>query len=514
MTKIISLFRTFEVNIMSYELSEQQIDILEKTPTVKTVKINAGSGCAKTSTLVEVSKRTNDQILYLAYNTAMKDEAKNKFPINVDCKTTHSLAYGVTGIAIAHKFSRPTGGYVNVCGTGKEVSMHFKLKFGAVSNSFRGTIIRETVNQFEYSADSCITEDHVPKVRLLEVFKQLKTKNLTEDKIKVIIKAVKKEAAIHASELWKLRRDPKSNIQCTHDTYLKLFQLRGCKITGYDTIYLDEAQDTNECVLSIINNQDCNLVMVGDEFQSIYQWRGSVNAMEKVETEYTGILSKSYRFGKEIADIANIILCGKFVLEGFDKVNSVAGRTDVVDGSKPYTMIYRTNMALISDAFDFISDGYSVNIKVSNLRDMIAKLESTYALLKNDTRNVKHPDIQLFTCIEELSEETKANAELSRCLRIAKSDDYTKSIDILKSYKPDPKSQITLCTAHGSKGLEWDQVVLAEDFGTGMRKEGDKEVFVGLCDQERNLLYVAATRAKLKLQYNQTVVNLIDNQLK
>lgn len=497
---------------MSFELSQQQLDIVAKTSTSKTVKINAGSGCAKTSTLVETAKATNDQILYLAYNTAMKDEAKGKFPMNVDCKTTHSLAYGITGIPIAHKFSRPTGGYINACGTGKEVAMYFKIKFGVVSASFRGTIIRETVNNFEYSADPVVTEDHVPKSRLLEIAKQLRAKKLPDDKIRETLRSFKSFSAKCATQLWALRRDPTSPILCTHDTYLKLFQLRGIKISGYDTIYLDEAQDTNECVLSIINNQDCKLVMVGDEYQSIYQWRGSVNAMEKVETEYTGILSKSYRFGQPIADIANVILGGKFKLEGFENVNSKVGRNDVIDWSKPYTTIYRTNMALISDAFDLISDGYVVNIKVSNLRDMIAKLESTRALFMKDAKNVKHPDIQLFSCIEELEDESKSNSELSRCLKIARSENYQRAIDILTKYKPDPKAHITLCTAHGSKGLEWNQVLLADDFASGMRKEGESEVFIGLPDQERNLLYVAATRAKINLQYNQTVQNFLFNK--
>ena len=179
---------------MKFTLSNQQKDVIENNRTAKTLKINAGSGCAKTSTLVELANSCNENILYLAYNTAMKDEAKNKFPPNVECKTTHSLAYGITGLAIAHKFSRPTGGYVNVCGTGKEVGMQFGLRFNGVSAAFRGTIIRETVNNFEYSADSVITVNHVPKSRLLEVAKQMRGNKMSDDKIVEQVKRIRNEA--------------------------------------------------------------------------------------------------------------------------------------------------------------------------------------------------------------------------------------------------------------------------------------------------------------------------------
>jgi ATP-dependent exoDNAse (exonuclease V) beta subunit len=53
---------------------------------------------------------------------------------------------------------------------------------------------------------------------------------------------------------------------------------------------------------------------------------------------------------------------------------------------------------------------------------------------------------------------------------------------------------ILLTTAHKSKGLEYDNVVIANDF-----KFGTKEV-LEMPEQELNLLYVACTRAKKNLQ--------------
>ncbi|TPC77015.1 DNA helicase, partial [Salmonella enterica subsp. enterica serovar Goldcoast] len=60
------------------------------------VKAYAGTG--KTTTLVKYAHNNLDsRILYLAYNRAIRDEAREKFPANVDCKTSHQLAYATIG---------------------------------------------------------------------------------------------------------------------------------------------------------------------------------------------------------------------------------------------------------------------------------------------------------------------------------------------------------------------------------------------------------------------------------
>lgn len=68
------------------------------------VKAYAGTG--KTTTLVKYAHNNLDsRILYLAYNRAIRDEAREKFPANVDCKTSHQLAYATIGRGYQHKLS-------------------------------------------------------------------------------------------------------------------------------------------------------------------------------------------------------------------------------------------------------------------------------------------------------------------------------------------------------------------------------------------------------------------------
>jgi len=58
------------------------------------LKIIAFAGTGKTTTLIEYTKaRPHLKFLYVAFNKSVQLEADRKFPRNVICKTSHSLAW-------------------------------------------------------------------------------------------------------------------------------------------------------------------------------------------------------------------------------------------------------------------------------------------------------------------------------------------------------------------------------------------------------------------------------------
>lgn len=494
---------------MKFKPTKQQENVVKLASEHNIVKVSAGSGASKTTTLQLVAKSIQKPSLYLAFNKSMAEEAKDKFPPHVDCMTTHSLAYRKVGVKYTHKLSRPKGKYVNVAGTGNEIASYFRIPdFPVVEKedgedivirrSYIGLIIRDTVNKFEHSDDDKLSKEHIPPYHVRDIRSRYSEVN---------IKKFNNLVFRYAKKLWDERTDTFSEVLCTHDTYLKLFQLKKLKLQGYSVIYLDEAQDTNSCVLDIFMNQesDAKLVLVGDSFQSIYQWRGSVNAMESV-VGVEGKLTKSFRFGQPIADVANHILEGEFQLEGYEKVESkVSEECKVVDKSKPYTIIYRTNMNLLFDALDLLSKGESVNVNFDT-SDFTKMVTSAVELYNGNVHKVKHEEIVPYESWEAFKTEAKNQPELNRIATIVEGGDDKRVIEVLHKYKSNGDEKITLVTAHRSKGLEWEQVWLSDDFPSIYNKEGK---FVGLPDAERNLLYVAATRAKKRLKYNSTIKEIL-----
>lgn len=476
--------------------TEQQLTCIEKAKTAKLLKISACAGGAKTTTLTMIAEQVEQPSIYLAFNKVTADEASRKFPMHVVCKTTHSVAYAQFGVELSHKLSRPKEGYVNVGGTGGEIAKLYKIKEIATKDDVVlitaagiGQFVKECVAKFEQSADKKVDNQHLPMYSMQKV---------------IDAGAAKLKATVlkYARKLWEDRTNVDSVVLATHDTYLKLYQLSSPKLK-YKMIYLDEAQDSTPCVLDIVLQQKSHaqIVLVGDARQSIYQWRGSVNAMKVVEGE-EAFLGQSFRYGKAIADVAMAVLKGKVKIEGFSEIPSVI---KMVDSSQQYTKLFRTNSALLSEAVSALDRGVAVDIEIDT-KDFVKLLQSVEALYNDELKQVKHERILPFATWLSLCDGAKDEPELNRLVRIVKEGDSQRMIKALESYRKPLQAEAVYTTAHKSKGREWDQVVLADDYPSHYK--GGK--FVGLNEMEENLLYVAVTRAKLVLQLNDSAQEAIN----
>lgn len=138
---------------------------------------------------------------------------QRKFPAEVNCCTTHSLAYGPTVKALKLKLSTFT--YRNIT---EPVIYDIKQ---AVVDYIREFCLSSFTDVHEFGADCSIPEDVVELMS--------KYLNLMQS----------------------------SQIECTHDFYLKLFHIMlSQKLITYqpfDFIALDEAGDLNEVTLAIFN---------------------------------------------------------------------------------------------------------------------------------------------------------------------------------------------------------------------------------------------------------------------
>lgn len=496
--------------------TDEQNNVCAMSHLHRKMKISAYAGAAKTSTLCMVAAEHVTPSLMLTFNKSLADEARERFPSWVECRTTHSLAYASFGAPLRNKLKRPQGPYKNVAGTGTEIAKYFKtgdfiymlegereerrMKAGGV-----GVAIKQTVAKFEQSADREIGPQHVCTSPCDQIL--LRDKKAMRSYKYLVLSCAKK--------LWDLRINLRSDVLATHDTYLKLYQLSRPDLSAYDVLYLDECQDVNEVVLDIFLQQEerCRLYAVGDGYQNIYSWRGAKNAMLELDWPEAN-LSKSFRFGQEIGDLADIVLSsdGRKVtdVKGWENLTTTVMPKNelchsVWDGK--YTMLFRTNGALIFEAVDLIEAGKVVNLEI-DVSDFTKLLDSAIELRKGNMNKVKHESLVQFANWEECGIEADAvQGELKRVHTMVTNGSVYKVLGVLAHHKNVANPDVILTTAHKSKGREWDVVILADDFPSPYNQKGE---WVGLQDMERNLLYVALTRTKKTLGYNLTVVQMIE----
>lgn len=483
----------------------QQQAIIDAVGKFDLVKVEACAGSGKTSTLAMTAETYEVPSLYLAFNKSAATDASSRFPRHVTCQTTHSRAYAKFGRMLAHKMSRPKGGYVNVAGTGSEIARYYHIdsividQDTTVGASFIGMLVRDTVARFEQSADDHVQMKHIPTTELKE---KLHDNAMSLSFVKGVI-------LTNAKKLWDARQDVNSIVLATHDTYLKLFQLSKPDFSGeFQMLYVDEFQDTTPCVLDIVMNQKgkMKIVMVGDARQAIYGWRGAVNAMQMVNGE-TRALTKSFRYGPKIAAIATAVLQRDMVITGHDPIDSRVGLQGIVDRSKPHMRLFRTNSALIEAALPVITAGTPCALEI-DVKDFVKLLQSALALQAGKKKDVKHDKVIPYTDWEELMGEAKNDPELGRVAKAVKDGHAERWCHILERHVNAQDPLVTLTTAHRSKGREHEQVIVESDFKSCFDEDGE---WIGLPTEEQNLLYVAVTRAIMALEYNLTTMEFLNH---
>lgn len=471
--------------------TEEQIKCIEACRKHKKVKINARAGAAKTTTLCMIAEDNPVKSLMLVFNKAAKEDAEDRVPSHVEVRTVHSLAYKHVGYKYRSKLSRPKGKYLNVAQSGAEVAEFFNIDpikgtHKELKSSHIGVLVKRIVDRFEQSSLDGISGYLYCVNDIAQDF------GVDVDKLTATLYT-------YAQKLWEKRSDLSSRVMATHDTYMKLFQLSKPKL-DYDIVYIDEGQDVSECMLDIIMNQDNKVVLVGDSHQKIYGWRGAVDAMKLLDWHEVE-LTNSFRFGKSVAKLSTSII-GKQV-KSMSSEDTLVGEC-VVDRTKPYTRIYRTNAQLISDAVNDILKGVTVKLEVDTY-EFIRLLQSGIELFNGNISKVKHEDLVGFSSWDDLLNEAEHDPQLSRLSKLIESRACFKILKALRGHNNAQKDpHVTYVTAHKSKGREWDQVIVADDFVF----EGEEGLSTNDSEELTNLIYVAVTRAKKALEISNTLSGL------
>lgn len=454
------------------------------------VKSRAGTG--KTTMLRGYAEANlTIPMLYICYNKSISEEAQKKFPSNVTCRTMHAIAYARKGVLYKHKLT----GNLRLTDVKNFLNIHCWETTKQVIN---------TLNNYLSSASTHIGVEH--------------TASSTP-------KHTRPALCELATKLWNACIDPAHEMQITHDMYLKLYCLEPADLHRWFAVILfDEAQDSNPVVSDYLYRQQCSHIVVGDEHQQLYRWRGANNSMAdfiKTKDADVIVVDTSFRFGATIAKVASTLLAYKSkITKG--ELSCVYGNesiNDTVSDLMPralqrerYTKLHRTVAGTIKTALENIDRRlYWVGgIGAYNLQELL----DVYYFSVNQTTKIKRTKLKSdYKNYAEykLAAKSTEDLEMSRIVRMI--DEHGASLErkikLLQAnaVTTEDRAELVISTAHRSKGLEWPVVELADDFPDLLDNKKNRFDLEGLAD-ELNLLYVACTRAIRHLTLNTLVMSL------
>jgi hypothetical protein len=254
------------------------------------------------------------------------------------------------------------------------------------------------------------------------------------------------------------------------------------------------------------------IVMVGDPHQAIYGFRGSVGEGMSVLTEdlkaQTLPLSVTWRCPKAVVDYAKQYVPEFEAAPGAPEGSvSTLKEWDIDRDTFPYgtAVVCRNNAPLLSLAMAMISEHIPCAVRGT---DIGKNLVRTATKIVKEYRCVVVSDLEkavvLWAQREVEAKPKKADRFYERrdCIKAvlescASIDDF---FTTMKNIFSDQKSAVTLSTIHKAKGLEWNNVMFLNSFLIPSKFATTEEEL----QQETNLLYVGATRAKSSLSFINT----------
>jgi len=315
----------------------------------------------------------------------------------------------------------------------------------------------------------------------------------------------------------------------------------------FDLVILDEAQDQSLAQVELAKSLAKNtLVLLGDDMQAIYGFRGAGNYAE-IEDAVNFGLTKTYRFGSTIADYVN----GRFntnIIPAFEKAGQVLDidHSGMIENLTDDSLIIaRTNAELIPVALRAIVSDKQVQLTnkklLSELSTMLigASSETVHDICGENMIMLKGKYGDYYRC-EKCTQDTGKNVNVSmkkagkptitktsqetfETLRAmiftlrenATSEDLEKYDDMIAIYSfllenntvqgaldelkklSNSNKGATLTTCHKAKGMQAENVyVIMARFLEFADKNRDNEFWLA---QETNLLFVAMTRPETNL---------------
>lgn len=476
-------------------LTPEQDQAVELFATGRPLKIHAGAGTGKTTTLKAIAQSAPQRAgAYLAFNRVIAQEAGRGMPMSVRSTTMHSLAFNQVGpmLAARERLDAPrihSAKLARLMGINAGLLVEIGDRKKVLQPGWQASTVMKAVTTFCQSARLQPTVLDFARVPALDLPDANGVRTWRNND------ALAKELLPYLLGAWADLLDPGGRLRFTHDVYFKAAQLAGVEMPG-DYLMVDEAQDLNPVMLAWLDTQrrlGKQVVYVGDSQQQIYEWRGAVDALDLAAgpDAHTTYLTQSFRFGPAIADVANAILAelgAELRLVGTPSIDSKLAHLAVPDA-----VLCRSNAQAVHQVLGLQRLGLAPFL-VGGSKEIVDFTHAAVALQVG--KSTSHPELACFNTWSEVLEYVEADPQ---------GDELRMMVNMLEDYGPEivleavaglvgeDGADVVVSTGHRAKGREWHRVRLAADFAEVAGHDG--KVPPG----EWRLLYVACTRAQHEL---------------
>lgn len=466
--------------------TDEQITILDHIRSSdENLIIKALAGTGKTTTLEFIQAATKIKpILYVCFNKRIAEEAKTKFPSTTSIKTLNGLGHGIWGKACSRKLN------VSL----KKTSEHFKaLVSSAPKNTQR--VLWDSYWDVCSGVGMAKAIGYVPDGK----FPQAKRLISKEDFYPLIEGGDDELTQDLIDEL--LLQSIKSAYEgyIDFDDQVYMPALFGGSFPRFPFNFVDEGQDLNPVNHVMLDKLvKSRLCLVGDEYQSIYAFRGAVQG---------GMRTLQDRFQMASLDLSVSFRCRRVIVENarwraphyqwmkegghVEQLKQLDARTipdGLDDKEQPTTaIICRNNAPLFRCALQLLASGRSVKVVGSDIGPRVVAIMRELGD-EDDSRAKFEASIDEWLSEKLVKAKSNTARDIADCMRVFAEHGNTLGQSVAYAqHLMAQEGKIQLLTGHKSKGMEYGTVFHLDPFLIDEDKGGE---------QEANLRYVIQTRAK------------------
>jgi len=480
--------------------------------------LEAVAGAGKTTTILNGIAAMHGRVWLGVYNKKMAVEVKEKIAGRADLRdrhglyasTFHSAGYSALRFAFGRRGAALDIDDKKVIKISRHVVQSNLTEFKALEGS-EATIAKIVSMAKNRGIGAIVTATFPEWLAMVSHFDL--DGNLPE--------TVSTELAVQAAmQVLTISNDDLNTIDFDDMVYLPL--QRKLRMLKHEWVLVDEAQDTNptrRALAASLLAPGGRLVAVGDPYQAIFGFTGADNdALDQIAEQFNAQrlpLNASFRCPRAVVEHAQ-----QWVphIESVDtaaagSVSEMSYDDFVTDTDfdamnlRETAILCRYNKYLVSLCFKLIRRGIPAKIEGRSIGDNLIALSQRWKVtnipaLENRLEAYLAREVAKAIAAEQDDKADRITDQVETLLVIMRrvmADGSTKVADvrteIMRMFDDNISNSgvVTLCSAHKSKGLEWDTVFL---LGRGEFMPSKMARQPWQLDQERNLIYVAVTRAK------------------